>query len=143
MDFRRILDMVEAKYFLIIDDDADDREFFREAVAQVFPSAQCQEAIDGVEALKKLRMESEQLPDYIFLDLNMPRMDGKSLLVELKKDCQLKHIPVVIFTTSSALEDKEQTQILGAASFITKPYEFDKLCNCIQSVVEVSCVKQD
>lgn len=135
--------MVDAKYFLIIDDDADDREFFREAVSQVFPGVQCQEAIDGVEALKKLRIESEQLPDYIFLDLNMPRMDGKSVLVELKKDCQLKHIPVGIFTTSSAPEDKEESLILGAASFITKPYEFEKLCDSIQSVVELSCLRQD
>lgn len=135
--------MVEAKCFLVVDDDADDREFFREAVSEVFPNAQCREAIDGVDALAKLRLASEQLPDYIFLDLNMPRMDGKSLLVELKKDCQFRQIPVIVFTTSSAPKDKEETQILGAASFITKPYEFDKLCKSIQSVLELTCLRQD
>jgi CheY-like chemotaxis protein len=130
------INMTNKKHFLIIDDDSDDREFFREALFQVFPTAECNEAIDGVDALQKLRMESRRLPDYIFLDLNMPRMDGKSLLLEVKKDCMFKHIPVFILSTSSDQQDKKDVQLLGAAAFITKPFELEKLCKNIQAVLE-------
>ena len=119
--------MLEAKYFLIIDDDPDDREFFREALSQVFPSALCREAIDGIAALAKLRTVSEQLPDYIFLDLNMPRKDGREALKEIRAHQELRRVPVVVFTTSRADTDIDKVYELGANSFVTKPAGFDAL----------------
>jgi CheY-like chemotaxis protein len=79
----------------------------------------CQEAEDGEDALKQLRSPA-QLPDYIFLDLNMPGMDGTQCLSELKKDTKLKDIPVIIYSTSGYRKDMDFTHILGASHYITK-----------------------
>lgn len=112
---------------MIVDDDSDDREFFCDAVTELDSPAECLTAINGEDALKILRNEKEHLPDYIFLDLNMPKMDGRTCLAELKKDVKLKNIPVIIFSTSSQPKDIEETRELGAAYFLTKPSDFKKL----------------
>ncbi len=62
-----------------------------------------------------------QVPDYIFLDLNMPRMNGTQFLKALKSTEILKNIPVIVYTTSSSLKDKEEMTSFGAAYFLTKP----------------------
>ncbi|KAA9349126.1 response regulator [Larkinella humicola] len=113
--------------FLLVDDDPDDCDFFREAVREVDATSVCFTAENGEDALMKLRKGLKKLPDFIFLDLNMPRMDGKRCLAELKKDPKLKAIPVIIYTTSSAPEDMEETRLLGASYFLTKPSDYQKL----------------
>lgn len=110
---------LEKKILMIVDDDKDDRFFFLSAIHKNNPSFQCIEAENGVDALKQLR-NLEDLPDFIFLDLNMPKMDGKQCLEELKKDKNLKNIPIVIYTTSEYKLDKEVTEKLGADYFFTK-----------------------
>ena len=75
---------------------------------------------NGMEAIEKLT-STDQVVDIIFLDLNMPLMNGKQFLRERKKYSSLEHIPVVIYSTSSELADKEETISLGAPDFITKP----------------------
>ena len=89
---------------------------------------------DGVELLDYLRRrgayadaESAPWPGVILLDLNMPRMDGREALEEIKRDPQLRRIPVVVMTTSAAEEDILRSYDLGAASFITKPITFEGL----------------
>lgn len=119
--------MEHKKIFLLIDDDIDDRDFFIEAVMDIDPSAECLVANDGKEALDKLRNEINPLPDVILLDMNMPGMDGKTCLAELKKDHRLKDIPVIMFTTSDSQNDIDVTRELGAAYFLTKPSDFQKL----------------
>jgi len=104
---------------MIVDDDTDDRYFFRSAIRKNNPSYQCIEAENGVDALDQLR-KAKQLPDFIFLDLNMPKMDGRECLKELKKDKTLKDIPVIIYSTSDYKLDKEVTKELGADYYITK-----------------------
>ena len=84
-------------------------------------------AFDGVEALEKLRNGELESVDFIFLDLNMPRMNGKQFLAEIKKDPILKNIPVIIYSTSSDSHDKEETERLGAQEFLTKPPYFSQL----------------
>lgn len=111
---------------LLIDDDADDQEIFALAVDEVNPSYQCVTAKNGIEALEKLK-DGEVKPDCIFLDLNMPRMNGKQCLAEIKKHSELYHIPVVIYTTSSEHRDKDQMLAMGASAFITKPPHIDEL----------------
>ncbi|MEO7530925.1 MAG: response regulator [Sediminibacterium sp.] len=128
----------ERKVFLIVDDDPDDCLFFIDAVKDIDLSFQCRIAINGEDALHKLRQEMKLLPDIIFLDLNMPRMNGMLCLTELKKDKYLKHIPVVIFTTSSNPKDINETHLLGAVYFITKPHDFEKLRNEITSAIEIA-----
>ena len=110
----------ETRVCLLVDDDEDDKEIFCLALEQANPSIICHTASDGKEALKMLSNKSF-LPDYIFLDLNMPKMDGKECLKEIRRQSHLSHVPVIIFTTSGAQKDIEDTKRLGANSFITKP----------------------
>ena len=105
---------------LLVDDDEDDKEIFFLALRDVNPSIKCHVASDGLEALSMLD-DPSAVPDYIFLDLNMPLMSGKECLVEIKKRPHLKHIPVIIFSTSASQKDIQDSLELGAASFITKP----------------------
>ena len=118
--------MAGNKIFLVIDDDPDDCYFFCEAIRKIDPSAECVTAMDGEEALRHLHNGIPELPALIFLDLNMPRMDGRLCLAELKKDKLLKHIPVVILSTSNSTRDIDETKKLGAVYFITKPTDIDK-----------------
>lgn len=114
---------------MIVDDDEDDREFFCEAVDKINNTVRCMNVENGEKALQYLQDEMHVMPDYIFLDLNMPRLDGKECLIQLKKIEHLKQIPVIIYTTSSHPLDREQTIQLGAHGFMRKHTEFKNLCN--------------
>ncbi len=107
------------KILMIVDDDKDDRFFFRSAIRKKNPSYECIEAENGADALKQLR-KAKLLPDFIFLDLNMPKMDGRECLKELKKDKTLKKIPVIIYSTSEYKVDIKVTKKLGADYFLSK-----------------------
>lgn len=109
-----------AKKCLLVDDDDDDREIFCLALEKIDPAIECTTARDGVEALSILNGK-KYIPDYIFLDLNMPIMDGKECLKGIRKQNHLNTVPVIIFSTSSAEKDKEEAKKLGATAFITKP----------------------
>jgi len=112
---------------LLIDDDLDDQEIFTLALEKVDRGFSSVIAKNGYEGLKYLTNKSNTLPDYIFLDLNMPLMNGKECLIEIKKHSYLKHIPVIIYSTSSLQDDIIQTRKLGAADFITKPSSIPEL----------------
>jgi DNA-binding response OmpR family regulator len=112
--------MPMSKTIMIIDDDDDDKDFFKLALTRVDPEIKCITAKDGVEALEILSVARE-LPDYIFLDLNMPRLGGKQCLAAMKRSDKLKHIPVIIYSTSKSREDEMETKKLGATHFFTKP----------------------
>ena len=125
------------KTCLLVDDDEDDREVFCLALNQVDPSVTCITACDGLEALLILEEESI-VPDYIFLDLNMPRMDGKECLREIRKQKHLAHVPVIIFSTSSADKEKAETKRLGATSFIVKPPRLSTLAENLHEIFRAS-----
>jgi CheY-like chemotaxis protein len=114
----------------LIDDDKDDQEIFMLALEDMDINVSCITANDGNEALLKFAQDETFLPNFIFLDLNMPRINGKQCLIEIKKIDHLKDVPVIIYSTSSAQKDKVETEMLGAAAFITKPSsisEFTKI----------------
>src|ERR1051325_7487517 len=91
---------------VLIDDDADDQDVFLLALEAVDKSIRCHIANDGVEALQMLSVGKGFSPDYIFLDLNMPRMNGKQCLGQIKKiDC-LRNIPVIIYSTTADQKDR-------------------------------------
>jgi len=113
---------------MIVDDDEDDRELFCEAITEIAGHFKCVDAENGELALIYLNDEKRPLPDYIFLDLNMPRLNGKQCLAEIKKMEHLKSIPVIIYSTSNHQQDREITLQLGATGFLHKPTEFNKLC---------------
>ena len=124
------------KVILIIDDDDDDREMFREALQTVDDTVRCIVAPDGVDAVEMLRIQNARVPDYIFLDLNMPKMGGKECLRHLRLMPHLQHVPVIIYTTSRQSRDVEETRALGAVHFISKPYNFEDICESIRYVLE-------
>lgn len=124
------------KKFLIVDDDRDDRELFTEALAAVDPGLICYSAPDGQKAIEKLESMAINQPDLIFLDLNMPVMDGWQCLTKLKSVESYKNIPVIIHTTSSHTVDKKLAKELGAICFFTKPDDFKKLKKMLEIVIE-------
>ena len=111
----------------IVDDDTDDREFFCEALHEIEEDIQCICAGNGNEAIALLNQPQITLPDYIFLDLNMPRLGGKQCLSIIKSTQKLCHIPVIIFSTTRQFREAEETKELGAALFITKPSSYAEL----------------
>src|SRR5690349_6973227 len=106
--------------FFLVDDDIDDASLFQETLSNVNSAIRFAHAADGQEALDQLLSKSIS-PDLIFLDLNMPRMDGKQCLALIKQEDELKDIPVIMYTTSSQSQDIEETMLKGAVCFITKP----------------------
>lgn len=112
------------KFFMLVDDDYDDAELFRDALSFIHPPVEFHHIEGGYEAFKFLDNLKNNKPDIIFLDLNMPEMSGWQCLDQLKKNYQLKHIPVIIYSTSSHQRDKEKADELGALGFLTKPSDF-------------------
>ncbi len=125
---------MEIRSILYIDDDTDDQEFFQIALRSVNGNISLHTAKNGLDAFEKLG-NMTQKPGLIFLDLNMPLMDGKQFLGKIKKDPQLKDIPVAIYTTSSAITDKEQTMQMGASYFITKPNKINDIAKILEKVI--------
>ena len=126
---------------LIADDDADDRMLIEDAFEESRLSNPLSFVEDGEELLEFLRGEGryperkgEPLPGLIVLDLNMPKMDGRTALEHLKKDEHLRRIPVIVLTTSQAEEDILKTYGLGVSSFISKPVTFEGLVDVVQTI---------
>jgi len=119
---------------LLVDDDVDDIDFFIEALAEIDPKIKVVSALNAIDGLKLLDAGRVK-PDYIFLDLNMPKMDGKQCLRLLKNSPVLHHIPVVLYSTSRRDEDIEEAKSMGAYSFIIKPNKFALLKEEIKSVL--------
>ncbi len=116
---------------LLADDDEDDRLMTRDALRDARLHNDLRFVIDGVDLMDYLHRRgrhsdpsSSPRPGLILLDLNMPRMDGREALKQIKEDPDLRSIPVVILTTSKAEEDIVRTYDLGVNSFITKPVTF-------------------
>jgi len=119
---------------LLIDDDLDDIDFFIEAMAEIDPNIKCVSALNAIDGLKLLDASIVK-PDFIFLDLNMPKMDGKQCLRLIKNSLVLRHIPEVHYSTSRREDDIEEAKVMGAHSFIIKPNKFALLKDEIRSVL--------
>jgi DNA-binding response OmpR family regulator len=111
--------MADFKTCLLIDDDHDDHEIFMMALENVEKPVKLISEYNAASALSRLRNLTE-LPDVIFLDLNMPKMNGKQCLVEIRKEKHLNKIPVIVYSTSSEIKDLIETQELGATAYIVK-----------------------
>ncbi len=120
---------------MIIDDDEDDRFAFTSALKEMLSSTECMEADSGDKALLQLR-ESEILPDFIFLDINMPRMNGYDCLKELKGDKKLQNIPVIMYSTSLTEQSIKEFRTLGASSYLIKPNDLSKLPEAIIKAIK-------
>ena len=127
--------MATHKKILLVDDDTDDQLFFVDAIKELIPTVECSIANNGIEAIEYLDKVPPP-PALIFLDLNMPFMNGFECLAELKKRNEYKKIPVVIFSTSNHPIDKERTIAMGAKIFLTKPPDFIVLKNKLHDILE-------
>lgn len=125
-----------AKKFMLVDDDIDDTELFTEAVESVDASVKCLNAGHGADALAKLYSKDYRKPDLIFLDINMPVMNGWQFLSRIKDDEELKEIPVIVYSTSSNATDFRTALASGALCFFTKPNSFATLKNVLRIVLE-------
>jgi CheY-like chemotaxis protein len=128
--------MIGQKPILVVDDDPDDVELFSDALKKVDDAYYCISVRNAVLALQKLKDHEADPPEYIFVDLNMPGMNGLELLAEIKKNKSLAQIPVVIYSTTSRREDREMSIKLGAMYFFTKPVHFVEICQNIRKVLE-------
>lgn len=115
------------KVVFIVDDDSDDREFFCEALHEIDANITCVCAGNGNEAIEMLNQPHTVLPDYIFMDLNMPRLSGKQCLALIKKMERYSNVPVIIFSTTRQFHEAEETKKLGATLFLTKPSSYTEL----------------
>lgn len=122
---------------LNVDDDQEDREFFCDALREIDSSITCLIAGSGMEALSLLE-SGGPLPDYIFLDINMPMMDGKQCLKALKGIPRYQPIPVIMYSTSTDTREIRECYELGAEDFLIKPHSFEKLVNDLNSIFALS-----
>ena len=125
---------------LLVEDSPGDVRLTQEAFRAANPSVYLHVANDGVEAMIFLRNQGNQAsaprPDMILLDLNLPRMDGRQVLAEIKKDDRLKTIPTVILTTSEADADIAKSYQLQANCYLTKPVQLDAFEDLVKSINE-------
>ena len=118
---------------LNVDDDEEDIEIFCDAVREIDPSVICLVAKSAEEALKILNSDID-LPEYIFLDINMPKVDGNSCLVEIKKDPRLNKIPVIMYSTHTRKTDIATYKALNAG-FLVKQNSFYELVTELRKVL--------
>jgi CheY-like chemotaxis protein len=134
--------MVLHKNIFIADDDEDDRYLFINALNELDRSINCEFAVDGKDVLMKLK-QIDQLPDVLFLDLNMPKLNGFECLRKLKNDIRMINLPIVIFTTSQNPSDIEATYSLGANVFFTKPNDYNELKNKLRRILNLNFLPEN
>ncbi len=130
-------------HIMLVEDSAADVALAREIFKEGGLSFDLQVAEDGEQALAMLRREGEHAelatPDFILLDLNMPRMDGREFLSIVKADAQLKRIPVLVMSTSDAPRDVLTCYELQANAYLTKPLDIDDFIAMVESIRDFWC----
>ena len=122
----------------MVEDNPGDVRLTKEALKDAKVLNEIYVARDGVEAMQFVHREGSfanaPIPDLILLDLNLPRKDGREVLAEIKKDPKLRHIPVVVLTTSKADEDIIKTYNLHANAYITKPVDLNRFVEIMHAL---------
>lgn len=111
----------------LVDDDPDDTMLFQAALQESFENCVITTAVNGVDALEKLLSESSEQQDVIFMDINMPRMDGRELLPRLKRLANYGDTPVIVYSTSASEKDVKSMLEAGAYTYLTKPTSYQDL----------------
>lgn len=125
---------------LLVEDDEGDVVLTTEALEASKITNNLHVARNGEEALRFLRREGGYAdaprPDIVLLDLNLPRVDGREVLMQIKQDDDLRRIPIVVLTTSEAEEDVLRSYDLHANAYVTKPVDFEQFLRVVQSIDE-------
>lgn len=123
---------------LLVEDNPADIRLTREIFAGAKVYNKISEVRNGIEALSFLRKKGKYadaiMPDLILLDLNFPKKDGREVLAEIKVDEKLKHIPVIVFTTSNAEQDVFESYNMHANCYIIKPLDLNQFVNTIKCI---------
>lgn len=125
----------------LIDDDSDDQELFITALSYLNTKVSCKTESNGLKALDNLTSQ-RIVPDVIFVDLNMPLLNGFEFLEFMQRSYRHKPIPVIVYSTTSDDASRQRSKALGAYDFITKPNTFDGLTGMLENVLGKILVKQ-
>lgn len=125
-------------HIILADDDEDDRLFFVDAFEELKINTKVKTLNDGVELINYLSQDDVQLPNVLFLDLNMPRKNGLECLEEIKANPKFDDIAIAIYSTSASEEDIENTFVQGANIYIKKPDDFGTLKKILSEVVTIN-----
>ena len=128
--------MLKYKKILLVDDDGDDRQIFKDVLEEMDPGTALETAENGLEMITSLdNLSDDHLPDMIILDQNMPRMTGKETLRFLKDSERYRHIPVVIYSTYRVKEFSIEYLELGALDVVAKPDSMDAYREMIRKLL--------
>ena len=122
---------------ILADDDTDDCSFFKEALKELTMPTSLTVVHDGEQLMQLLSNETNQLPNAIFLDLNMPRKNGFECLTEIKHNTKLKQIPVIVYSTSFHNKIANMLYEAGAKYYISKPSEIANLKKAVQKMLKL------
>jgi DNA-binding NtrC family response regulator len=123
------------KSVMIIDDDEDDRNLFFEALMAADQTLHFISAPNGKEGLNILQRKDIQLPDILFLDLNMPLMNGMQCLAEIRRITQLERIPVIIYTTTQSIDEYGELTAYNPIYFLSKPTRFKEIVKAVSYLI--------
>jgi CheY-like chemotaxis protein len=133
-------DIHELVQILLVEDNPGDVRLTREALKEAKFRNKVEVVGDGVEALAYLRQQGQysgaMRPHLIMLDLNLPRMDGREVLAAIKKDADLRRIPVVVLSSSEAESDIARAYELHANAYVTKPVDIDHFLQVVKAIEE-------
>jgi CheY-like chemotaxis protein len=130
------------RFIYLADDDIDDREFFADAVSEIDPDVILKQAPDGMHLMDSLlTLSGPELPDFIFLDINMPGKSGLECLEEIRSsEGTLKEVNIVVLSTSSDPENIRRAFELGATFYAVKPSCFERLKSLLEEVLSMNFV---
>ena len=128
----------EVLHIVLVDDDEDDRDFFREAIEEIDMENTLSMFGNGQEFMDYVSIPNQKLPQIVFLDLNMPIKNGLECLAEIKENNLLNKLSVAIYSTSSSEDDIERTFVMGANVYINKPNSFKKLKKAVEEVLRIN-----
>ncbi|OJX49765.1 MAG: hypothetical protein BGO88_08395 [Flavobacterium sp. 38-13] len=126
--------MLRSGIIFLADDDCEDVELFRDALTEICAHCNLFSFPDGYQLLEGLR-NCNKLPDLIFVDVNMPTIDGFEALVQIRQDRKLSAIPTIIYSTSSNQDHISKAYALGASSYIKKPNDFKTLKEILKKIL--------
>lgn len=130
------MDPNKKKLVFLADDDGDDREFFESVCSEVHNDLLCKTFTDGTFLLEYLKVPENELPDIVFLDINMPKKDGLECLEEIRKMERLEKLCVIMYSTSSSLGDIKKSYELGANGFVQKPHSYGGLREILKNIFD-------
>lgn len=129
------------RFIYLADDDSDDRDFFTDAMLEIDRDVILRQAPDGLHLMNLLALSGSELPEFIFLDINMPGKSGLECLAEIRSsEGSLKEVNIIMLSTSSDPENIQRALELGATCYAVKPSSFEKLKSLLEEVLSMNLV---